>query len=123
MKAVAAGDEIAIEAPLLTTHGVAHRWTIGRDAHRLHVLGLGDERRAAAIGGGEEILLQVRLAVGDELLSEVAIDIDQELASTPHDPDAVVPMAFALEAVGETILAQHVDGPGLEHPGADAPKH
>jgi hypothetical protein len=114
MEAVAPGDEIAVDPPALEHDGRALQPHVGR---------LGDDGGAAPVGGGEEILLQVRLPVGDEALPAMPVDVDQEaVAAGPDDAHAVVHVALAIQALGEAVLAQHVDRGRLEHAGADAAK-
>src|SRR5581483_8172206 len=124
VEAVAAGDELAVEALAFALPHIAHMRPLAGEVHWLHVLRFGDERGAAAIGGGEQILLQVRLPVGDEALAEMAPDVDHKaFAPRPDDPHAVVLVPFALEPLREAVVAQHIDARGLEHAGADAREH
>ena len=80
--------------------------------------------RVVAIGGCEEILLQVGLTVGYEALAQVAVDIDEEaLAAGPCDLHPIVLVPFPLHAARETVLPQHLDRRGLEDTGSDPSQH
>ncbi len=118
MEAVAAGDEVAIHLRRLAALPVAHRCAGKLD------LALGDDARAAPGGGLEQILLQVRLPIGDEALAAMFVDVDQEaLTACPDDARAVVHVPLGVEPLGKSVLAQHIDGRRLEHACADAGEH
>ena len=82
------------------------------------------ELQALGVGGGVEILLDVRLAVGDEPRTGVLLDVDEEdvLAAVGH-VGATMDVALGVHPVAESDAAEEFDGPPLEHPGADAGQH
>ena len=124
MKAVATGDEIAIEAHAFAVVAKRHEGPFGRHVVRLHVLRFLQQGGLAAIGGGVQILLDVGLAVGHEALAGVFPGVDEiAVAPGPGDRGAVVRMAIAVHAFTQAILAQYFHRALLEHAGANPRQH
>src|SRR5690606_17303075 len=111
VEAVAAGDVVALDGAGVAVDLEAHAGLIAVDAVQHHVAGTEDQLRLAAVGGGEQVFLDAGLAVGHEAFADVLLHVDEEAAAAgPDDLHAVVRVAFALHALGQAVLAQHVDG-------------
>ena len=124
MRAVAARDEVAVEPYRFAAMTEAHVGLRRRDVEEFHVVRFGEQIRVAPIGRGEEIRLDVRLAVDHELLADVLLHVDEEAVATgPDDLHSVVHVALAIHAFRQPVGAQHVDRRLFENAGADACQH
>ena len=124
VKAVTAGDEVAIHPCGFTVLAERDVRSLGFDVHQPHVRDLGQHGGTAAVGRCEQILLDLRLPVRHEALADVSGHVDEEaVAACPDDSHAVVRVAFAVHALCEAMRAQQIHRGLLENAGADARQH
>ncbi len=119
--AVAADDEVTVDAMRAPVEHVRDVRRTGRDIVRLHVGGLEVQLPAGGLAGEVEVLLDQRLAVRHELQTGVLLDVDEEVvAAGPCDAGAVVDVALGVHPRTDPGVAQEAHRPPLQHTGADA---
>ena len=121
VKAVAAGDDVALEHLVPALVPEADGRALAREVVHAHVLDLEQERRAARDPRRDQVLDDLGLAVDDDAaaLREIA-QRDAVAPARELQLDAVVDEALALHALAHARSRQQVDRALLEHPGADA---
>ena len=118
MKAVAAGDEVALQLMDLAVLLIAHDGAVAIEAHGLHVAGLVD--RGQALGGAHfhQVARDLGLAVDhDALAAGQAVQVDAVALAAEQQLDAVVRQAFCAHAGVGTGLLQQVHRDLFEHAG------
>ena len=124
MEAVAADDELAVDALLLALVGEDHGRAVAGDVAQRDVVDLEQDRQPEPVGGVVEVLLDHRLAVRHELRVGVAADVEvEEVLAAVGDAGLGVDVALGVHPCPEPVGAQHLDRAPLEHAGTDARQH
>jgi hypothetical protein len=124
VKAVAAGDEIAVEALCLSAVREREAGLRAIDAGDTHVLRFGDQRGVTRVRRGKEIFLNAGLTVGRHALAGVAKGIHKQAAAyRPHQQHAIVRFALPFQTCAQPVAPQDLDGRRLQHARADAREH
>ena len=124
MLAVAAGDEIAVDAlrPPLALEGDMRRGA-GQPVE-LDVVHLVQNLAAGGFAGGVQVFRDGRLAVGHHALAGVFPGVDEEPpVPGPDDRGPVMHMPFPVHPLAEANVAQQLHRTRLQHAGADALHH
>ena len=105
--AVAADDEVTVDALLAPVEHVGDVRRTGRDVVRSYVGDLEVQLPAGGLAGEVEVLLDQRLAVRHELQTGVLLDVDEEVvAAGPGDAGPVVDVALGVHPRADPGVAQ-----------------
>ena len=124
MKAVAAGDEVAVDALLAAVLTVSHVRRCSVDAVHGDVAGFVDGGQARRSAGVHQIPRKLGLAVHRHVLTAgQAVEIDPVAAVPDEYLEPVVHEAFAMHALADPGLVEQVDGHLLEDSRTNPPEH
>ena len=123
MEAVAADDEVGVQALLGAAVAVAQMRAVAVEAVRLHVLGLVDGGAAGLAAVVHEVARDLGLAVDHDLLAGQRVQVDAQPALAEGHLEAVVRQALRVQPRGHAGFAQQVHRHLLQHAGADAAEH
>ncbi len=124
MEAVAAGDEVAVEALLSAVLAIRDVRLRAVEAVHGDVLGAVDRRQSRGGPGVHEVARELGLAVDqDALAAGQCVQIDSVPLAAGKDLEAGVHETLAMHSRADAGLVEQVDADLLEHPGADAAEH
>jgi hypothetical protein len=123
VKAVAAGDEIAIDRLRLAVGPIGHARPFAQNIVQRDILRLVDGRGAGGGAAVHQILGDLGLPVDHDGLAGQRLEVDAMPHPVDADLRAVMHEAFAVHARADARLVEEIDRDLLDDTGADAAKH
>src|SRR5690606_2378589 len=123
MRAVASGNEVAVDAMLDTILLVGQVWPVAVEIVRLHVAVFIDRGAAGLRPPIHQVACHFGLAVDHDTLADEAVEIDAVVAARKCQVETVMRQAFTVHALAGTRLVEKLGHAFFEHAGAYAAKH
>ena len=124
MKAVAADDEVAVDAVGLAVLLVAHPRCRAAEVARRHVPGVVDGDRRLGFAQVHQVARQLGLAIdGDPLASGQPGEVDAVGRARQRDLDTVMRQPLGVQPRGAAGPAHQIHRPLFEHAGPDPPEN
>src|SRR6185312_1624777 len=123
MKAVAAGNEIAVNLASDAILLVSHARMIGVEIVRLDVGRLVDRREPRRLACIHQVERHLGLAVDHHGLAGGGLHVDAVAVACEGELDPVMNESFGMRALSRTDFVEQLDRAFLEQASADAPQH